>query len=74
MTAALLLICKRPGAGALMTAYLPALLVALTPLIAGVRALVRGRRQGIPAILRTLARCRRFSWPVGCLQRVGHHG
>jgi hypothetical protein len=39
-----------------MTAYLPALLIAATPLILGLVALVRGRREDIPAIIRTLAR------------------
>lgn len=43
-------------AGALMFAYLPLLLMAATPLVLGLAALFRGRREDIPAIMRALAR------------------
>jgi len=42
-------------AGALMFAYLPVLLIAATPLVLGMIALLRGRREDIPAIMRALA-------------------
>jgi hypothetical protein len=42
--------------GALMFAYIPVVLLAGTPLVLGLVALFRGRREDIPSILRALAR------------------
>jgi hypothetical protein len=39
-----------------MFVYIPVLLVAVTPLILGLLALFRGRREDIPAILQALAK------------------
>jgi uncharacterized membrane protein HdeD (DUF308 family) len=40
----------------LIFAYLPALSVAVTPLVLGVVALIRGRREDIPTIMHALTR------------------
>jgi hypothetical protein len=46
--------------GALMLAFIPVVVLAGTPLILGLVALVRGRREDVPAIMRALARwCRK---------------
>jgi hypothetical protein len=42
--------------GALMLAFIPVVLLAGTPLIIGLVALIRGRREDIPGIVRALAR------------------
>jgi hypothetical protein len=42
-----------------MIAYLPVLLMAATPLVLGLVALIRGRREDIPVIMRALTRGRR---------------